>query len=246
MEWMKTHTPATQASYPYTGMPGACRQASGAGGVRVATSGLAVECVRTLTDRDCNNSDQAGLLAALKKYGPLSVVLDGSNWQFYNGGIYRGTACRHQWAAGNHAVVVVGYGEEAGQHFWLIQNSFGPRWGEQGMCEDNADWVTSREADGTRTNKGLGTELAQAAHSLRCSVCPSPAPIIHSRFPLCPVVPLCLQVSFVSRRTPTRRAESRIRSSTPRSSRRKQLGPAIRSSAHSRSLYGGDLHAFED
>ncbi|MFS7952468.1 putative ananain protein [Helianthus anomalus] len=32
----------------------------------------------------------------------------------------------------DHDVVVVGYGTEAGKNYWLVRNSWGADWGEQG------------------------------------------------------------------------------------------------------------------
>ncbi|TPP61728.1 Cathepsin L [Fasciola gigantica] len=63
--------------------------------------------------------------------GPVSVAVDADRgFQHYRSGIYqsRGCSSRHL----NHAVLVVGYGLEHGSAYWIIKNSWGPRWGEKG------------------------------------------------------------------------------------------------------------------
>ena len=35
----------------------------------------------------------------------------------------------------NHAVVVVGYGTQSGQNYWLVRNSWGTGWGESGYIK---------------------------------------------------------------------------------------------------------------
>ena len=49
-------------------------------------------------------------------------------FQRYAGGIFQG--CRSRRA--NHAVTVVGYGTKNGKKYWLIKNSWGKSWGEDG------------------------------------------------------------------------------------------------------------------
>lgn len=37
-----------------------------------------------------------------------------------------------QWAFLTHSTMIVGYGEEDGEKFWLVRNSYGPGWGDNG------------------------------------------------------------------------------------------------------------------
>jgi C1A family cysteine protease len=50
----------------------------------------------------------------------------------YRGGVFNGCTTG-QPIIGGHAVTVVGYGNEGGQDFWLIKNSWGTGWGDKGF-----------------------------------------------------------------------------------------------------------------
>lgn len=70
----------------------------------------------------------------LVERGPLVVSFEPqSDIVYYTEGIY--TSAPHQraeWEPVDHAVLLVGYGLEAGRKYWILQNSWGKDWGEGG------------------------------------------------------------------------------------------------------------------
>ncbi|CAJ1363006.1 unnamed protein product [Effrenium voratum] len=85
------------------------------------------------------------LMEALANVGPVSVSVDAADWNMYGGGIFND--CKRDSIV-NHAVLAVGYGHDpkSGLNYWLIRNSWGRDWGEQGFVRlqrhdgDDSDW----------------------------------------------------------------------------------------------------------
>mmetsp|Transcript_110955 Transcript_110955/g.264684 ORF Transcript_110955/g.264684 Transcript_110955/m.264684 type:complete len:411 (+) Transcript_110955:81-1313(+) len=71
------------------------------------------------------------VMHAIVNYGPLAISVDASGWSPYSSGI--ANPCD---ITGNvdidHAVGLVGYGEEDGKMYWTVRNSWGATWGENG------------------------------------------------------------------------------------------------------------------
>jgi cathepsin L len=74
------------------------------------------------------------VMNAIAKLGPVAVSVACSPWKLYEGGVFYAPMIDQISADVNHLVVLAGYGtdEETQEDFWLIRNSWGPRWGEGG------------------------------------------------------------------------------------------------------------------
>lgn len=111
----------TEAAYPYTGKDGVCKYSS---------ENVAVK-VRDSVNITLGAEDE--LKHAVGIVRPVSVafeVVDG--FRSYNGGVYTSTTCGSDPMDVNHAVLAVGYGVENGVPYWLIKNSWGADWGDNG------------------------------------------------------------------------------------------------------------------
>jgi hypothetical protein len=67
----------------------------------------------------------------LAQNGPAAIAVNADGWGGYKGGIATTASlrCTQQLT---HAVNLVGYGEENGQKYWIIKNSWSASWGEKG------------------------------------------------------------------------------------------------------------------
>jgi cathepsin L len=93
--------------------------------------------------KDCGPSnDQKQLLRLALQKQPISVAINsGSTFKDYKGGIYQ---CPNNGdfvdsTKVDHAIVLVGYGNEGGVDYWIVKNSYGFSWGEKGFMRIAAD-----------------------------------------------------------------------------------------------------------
>jgi len=80
---------------------------------------------------------ESALQSAVSSVGPVSVAIDASqqSFQHYDSGVYVEKACKKDLEGLDHAVLAVGYGTEDGEDYWLIKNSWGTIFGENGYIK---------------------------------------------------------------------------------------------------------------
>lgn len=110
----------SEGDYPYKAVPGYCNFDSN------KAVGKVTEYI------SINSEDENDLKEKVALYGVASVCISAGNSPFmsYSGGILDDNDCNEY--AINHAVAAVGYGVENGIDYWIVKNSWGSDWGEEG------------------------------------------------------------------------------------------------------------------
>jgi len=90
-------------------------------------------------------SEESNMLAQIQE-SPMSVCVDASLWQTYTGGVI--TASSGCGTSIDHAVQATGYNSDG--NYWIVRNSWGTTWGENGFVwleyGSNVCGITDRAA----------------------------------------------------------------------------------------------------
>uniref|UniRef100_A0A7N0VJ78 Cysteine protease n=1 Tax=Kalanchoe fedtschenkoi TaxID=63787 RepID=A0A7N0VJ78_KALFE len=112
---------AAEAAYPYEGEDSTCNLKAASHAAATISSYKKVPA----------NNENALQLAVVKQ--PVSVAVDATiEFQFYSSGIFSGECDTYL----NHAVTAVGYDTDPdGTKYWIMKNSWGKSWGENGYIK---------------------------------------------------------------------------------------------------------------
>ncbi|XP_043687547.1 senescence-specific cysteine protease SAG39-like [Telopea speciosissima] len=112
----------SEANYPYKGVNDTCKKAK---------ENSVVAKITGYEDVPANS--EASLLKAVV-HQPVSVSIDAgaAEFQFYSAGVFTGECGTDL----DHGVTLVGYGKtQKGTKYWLVKNSWGTDWGEDGYVK---------------------------------------------------------------------------------------------------------------
>ena len=129
--FIQIHGLASEATYPYEGDDGTFNSKKEA---------HPAAKIKGYEDVPANNEKALQKAVA---HQPVAVAIDagGFEFQFYTSGVFTGQ-CGTEL---DHGVAAVGYGiGDDGMKYWLVKNSWGTGWGEEGYIRMQRD-VTAKE-----------------------------------------------------------------------------------------------------
>ncbi|XP_031504445.1 ervatamin-B-like [Nymphaea colorata] len=120
----ENHGLTVELAYPYRGVDEPCREPS-------------PKNASILGYEDVPENNEQALLQAVANQ-PVSVAIDANSrdFRFYSSGIFTGEC----GTTLNHGVAAIGYGVgRNGMRYWIVKNSWGTRWGENGYVRMQRD-----------------------------------------------------------------------------------------------------------
>lgn len=149
LDWAWKRGAKSDSQVPYHAKAGACQEAQAAangysslmedrttpGSAKDLASVNAGEAFGLAGWQKLTENAYEPLVKAVYEKGPVGVSVHARGWHFYKNGIF--DECQRDVVLG-HAVTLLGYGETKTTadsdttKYWHIQNSWGPRWGENG------------------------------------------------------------------------------------------------------------------
>lgn len=113
------HGQCSLASYPYTANDGTCTKCSTVAHISSCS--------------DVKPNDQISLKSAVAQQ-PVSIAIEADTryFQSYSSGVLTSSSCGTNL---DHGVTLIGYGTENGIDYWIVKNSWGTSWGDNGYVK---------------------------------------------------------------------------------------------------------------
>ena len=123
-DWIKQHGIESDSDYPYVGKKGECKE----------NPSKYIDMIVTGYKKLNYPADEEEMKEFLYETSPLIVGLNGTPLQTYSGGIIDKTSSECPSSELNHVGILVGYGHDdaSGKDYWIVKNSWGEKWGENG------------------------------------------------------------------------------------------------------------------
>lgn len=118
--WLKSNGIMEEKDYTYKGYKGACKQDPSKFKMKITGYNI------------LDSRDEDKIKDYLYETGPLAIGINANTLQFYFGGILDSDDWMCDPDSLNHGVTLVGYGVQGSTKYWLIKNSWGSSWGEDG------------------------------------------------------------------------------------------------------------------
>ncbi|XP_058751050.1 zingipain-2-like [Vicia villosa] len=133
---IQTHGILKESDYPYQGVKQTCQ-----------INGNIQPAAQISNYKFVTSNDEKQLLQAVAQQPISALIAMGGEFRSYKEGIYSGSCGK----VINHALTIIGYGESEGKKYWLIKNSWGKGWGENGYMR------LLREGEGTSGHCQIAT-----------------------------------------------------------------------------------------
>jgi len=119
-DWVMTNNGIdSEADYAYT---------SGGGDTGVCDNSKLGNVVAKVAGHQDLPSNEGQMASWVAQNGPLSIALDAMSWQSYSGGIMSNCVGSQL----DHGVLIIGYDTTFSTPYWIVKNSWGTMWGENG------------------------------------------------------------------------------------------------------------------
>lgn len=113
-----------EKDYPYTAVDGLCE------------FNPSLEKAYVHDSFNITEGDEDQLALAIAYFNPVSIAFEVvSDFRFYKEGVYNSDTCKSGSTDVNHAVLAVGFGtcKKCGTPFYIVKNSWGSGWGDEGF-----------------------------------------------------------------------------------------------------------------